>query len=154
MGLVSHILDSIRRMGSGVNFTTAWAKCNSVWKSDAILPDTLGDLTSASEYFQMLPDPPGAKESTLRLCKSILRCSVNHLQLWRCIPDAPSRMVKFWISWNLCADLRETLGEAENTAQLCEILREGPRPLCSSAWDLMPYSHSSVSYITTRHLIL
>jgi hypothetical protein len=51
------------------------ARCDSVRKPHAVLPDTLGNLTSASKYFQTLPDPPGAKQSVLRLCKSILRCS-------------------------------------------------------------------------------
>jgi len=32
--------------------------------------------------------PPGATQSALGLCKSILRCSWEHLQLWRCILDA------------------------------------------------------------------
>jgi len=54
---------------------TPSAKCNSVRKPHTILPDTLGYLTSAFKYFQMLPDPPGAKQSALRLCNSILRCS-------------------------------------------------------------------------------
>jgi hypothetical protein len=36
------------------------AKCNSVRKPHAYLPDTLVDLTSAPKYFQMLPGPPGA----------------------------------------------------------------------------------------------
>ena len=64
------------------------AKCKSVRKSYAILPDTPVALTSASKCFQMLPAPPGALQSALRLCKSILRCSWKHLQLWRCIQDA------------------------------------------------------------------
>jgi len=51
------------------------AKCISVRKKHAILPDTPGILTSASKYFYMLPDPPGAKQSALRLCNSSLRCS-------------------------------------------------------------------------------
>jgi len=130
------------------------AKFNSVRKLHAILPDTPGDLTSASKHFQTLPDPPGDKQSALRLCKSIHRCSWEHLQLWRCIQDAPSRIVKYRSSWDLCADLRETSREAETAVQLCGILRERPRPLHSSAGDLMPYSHCSGSYITTRHFVL
>jgi hypothetical protein len=51
------------------------AKCKLDRKLHANLPDTPIDLTSASKYFQMLPDPPGAKQSALRLCKSIHRCS-------------------------------------------------------------------------------
>jgi len=66
------------------------AKCRSVRKPHPSLPDTPVDLTSASKYFQMLPGPPGAKQSALRLCKSILRCSWRQLQLWRCIQDATS----------------------------------------------------------------
>jgi hypothetical protein len=51
------------------------AKCNSVREPYAILPGTMGDLSSASKYFQKLPDPAGAKQSAIRLCKSILTCS-------------------------------------------------------------------------------
>jgi hypothetical protein len=64
------------------------AKCKSVRKSHANLPDTPVVLTSAPEYFQMLPGPPGAKQRALRLYKSVLRCSWKHLQLWRGIQDA------------------------------------------------------------------
>jgi len=55
----------------------------------------------------MLPDPPGANQSALRLCKSILT------MLW----DLTDRLVEFWSSWDLCADLRETSREAETAAQ-------------------------------------
>jgi len=58
-----------------------------VHKQHAILPDTPGDVTNASKYFQMFPDPPGAKECALRLDMTILRCSWNHQQLWICIQD-------------------------------------------------------------------
>jgi len=68
--------------------------------------------TRCLQYFQTLPDPPAAKESALRLCKGILRYSWRHLQLWRCIQDGSSRIVKFWSSWDLCADLRETSRDA------------------------------------------
>jgi len=54
----------------------------------ANLPDTPVALTSASKYFQMLPAPPGALQSALRLCTSILTCFWKHLQRWRCIQDA------------------------------------------------------------------
>jgi hypothetical protein len=36
----------------------------------------------------MLPRPPGAMQSALRLWKSILQCGWKHPQLWRCIQDA------------------------------------------------------------------
>jgi len=50
------------------------AKSKSVRKQHAIPPDTAGDLSSTSKHLSMLPDPPGAKQSAPRLCKSILRC--------------------------------------------------------------------------------
>jgi len=54
---------------------TSSAKCKSVRKPHANLPDTPVALTSASKYFQILSGPPGALQSALRLCKSVLRCS-------------------------------------------------------------------------------
>jgi len=64
------------------------ARCKSIPKRHTILTDTPVALTSASKYFQMLPAPPGALPSALRLYKSILMCYRKHLQLWRCIQDA------------------------------------------------------------------
>jgi len=57
----------------------ASAKCQSVLRQHATLPDTPGDLSSGSKYIYMLPDRPGATQCALRLCKSILRCSWKHL---------------------------------------------------------------------------
>jgi len=64
------------------------AKCKSVRKPHPNLPDTPVALTSASMYFKMLPGPPGALQSALKLCKRIISCSWKHLQLWMCIQDA------------------------------------------------------------------
>ena len=64
------------------------AKCKSVRKPQANLPDTPTDLTRAPKWFQMLPGRPRAKQSDLGLCKSILRCSWEQLLLWRSIQDA------------------------------------------------------------------
>jgi len=50
---------TITRIGV-VTVTSTSAKCNSVRKPHAILPDTVGNDTSASKYFQKLPDPHGA----------------------------------------------------------------------------------------------
>jgi len=47
---------------------TESAKCKSVRKPHTHLPDTPVVLTIASKYFQMLPGPPGALQSALRLC--------------------------------------------------------------------------------------
>ena len=62
-------------------------KCKLVWKEHAILPSTSRDLTSTFKYFEMLSDPPGAKPSSLRLSKIILRCFCKHLKLSRFIQD-------------------------------------------------------------------
>jgi len=59
------------------------AKCNLVRKPYTNLQDTPVALASVSKHFQMLPAPPGALQSALRLCKSILTCSWKHLQWWR-----------------------------------------------------------------------
>jgi len=37
--------------------------------------------------------------------------------------------------------------------QICGRLRGLPRPVRSATGDLVPYSHSSGSYITTRHFV-
>ena len=96
------------------------AKCNSVRKLYANLPDTLVALTTASKYSQMLPAPPGALQSVLRLCKSILTCSSKHLKWWRCIQDAMRlsiRIVKLWSCRDRCIGLQETSRAAETPAQ-------------------------------------
>ena len=64
----------------------------------ANLPDTELDLTSALKEFQMLRGPPGAKQSPLRLCKSILR------MLW----DLTNMIVNCCTSWDLGAGLQES----------------------------------------------
>jgi len=94
------------------------AKCKLVWKPQTNLPDSLADRTSVFKYFLMPPGPPGSKQSALRLYKSILRCSWKHLQLWRCIHDAPCRIVQVWSGWDLCTGLWETSRAAETSVQL------------------------------------
>ena len=103
-------------------------------KPHANLPDTLIALSSASKYFQMLPGPTRALHSALRLCKGSLRCTRQHLRLWRCTQDAmrfdykDSQILKpqrplhryvrdFGSSWDLCAGQQETLRAAETSAQ-------------------------------------
>jgi len=91
------------------------AKCESVQEQLAILSDTPGDLTSASKYFLMLPVPPGAKQSALRLCKRILRCSRKHLQLWRCIQDATRFDLQNSQILELLRPLRRSAGDFERS---------------------------------------
>jgi len=111
---------------------TSSAQCKSVRKPHANLRDSPVALTSASNYFQMLPGLSGALHCALRLCKSILRCSWMYLQLWRCIQDATrltNRIVKVWSCWDLCAGLQETSRAAETSAQVYIRHREQLRPL-------------------------
>jgi len=121
-------------------------KCKSVWKPHAHLLDTQLAPTSAStKYFQMLPGPPGALQSTFRLCKSILRSSWKHLKLWRYIQDATRldysdsqilehlRLVHrsagdFESSWDLW---HRSGGDFESIWEHC----------ARSAGDLVTYSH-------------
>jgi len=70
------------------------------------------------------------------------------------LQDWTVTVVKFWSYGNVCAELQETLKKAETAVQLCGTLRQLLRPLRSSARDMMPYSHSSGSYITTRQSVL
>jgi len=109
------------------------AKCKSVWKPHADLPDTPDTLNSAATYFQILRSPLGALQCALRLCKNILRCSWKHLQLCRCIQQAmryhywdgqtfellrplPRSAGDFESTWELSAGLRETSRESETSA--------------------------------------
>jgi len=99
------------------------------------------------ELSNVLSDSPravsGAPEST---------CSYGGG--FRMLRDLTYRIVKFWNSWDLCADLREISRAGETSAQLSGRLRGQPRLLHTSAGDLVPYSHSSSSNITTRHFVL
>jgi len=119
--------------------TPTSAKCKSVQKPYANLPDTPVALTSASKYFQMLPGLPGALWSALRLSKRFPGGSRKHLQLWRCYQDGTRFDYEDGQIWGLlsplyrlagdcessgdsCAALRETSRAAETAAQLCRIL--------------------------------
>jgi len=86
----------------------------------------------------------GALQCALRLCKSILRCSSKHLQLWRCIQDATRltiRIVKCCSSGELCTGLPETSRAAETSAQVCWRLLEQLRlllKLCGRLGAIFP----------------
>ena len=99
------------------------------------------------ELSDVLSDSPrafsGAPEST---------CSYGGA--FRMLQDLTYSIVKFWSSWDLCADLRQTSRAAKTAMQLCERLRQQPGPPRSTAGNLVPYSPSSGSYITTRHFML
>ena len=110
------------------NFQT-FRKCPSDQKPHAKHSDTPVVSTSSSKYFQILPAPPRVLQCTLRLCKSIFRCSWKNLQLWRWIQNALSRIVRFWSSCDLCADLVEISRAAETAAQDCPSLWEQLKPL-------------------------
>jgi hypothetical protein len=115
------------------------AKCKSVQKPHANLPDTPVALTSASKYFEMLPGPPGALQNALRLWKSILRCYWKHLQLWMSIQDATR-----FEDWD---------------SQLLERVRAPHRTVgeiaSSCTWDLVLCCQQSSSYssISISHVV-
>jgi len=115
------------------------AKCKSVRKPQPSLPETPVAITSASKYFQILPGPPEALQSALRLCKSILRGSWKHLQLWMCIQEA-------------------TRSDSEDS-QIFKRVRPPSRSVgdfeSSSAGHCVPYSQRSGSYgsISRRHAV-
>ena len=105
----------------------------------------------------MLPDPPGAKQCSLTVCKSIHRCSWKHLKLWRCIQNATKltiRIVKFWSSWVRYTDLQETSRSTETPAKLCGSLREQLRLPCTTAGEMVLSFESSGSYTTTGHFVI
>ena len=102
-----------------------------VQKPHTNLPDTLVDFTSAPKCFQMFPDPHGANQSALKLCKRILKCSWKHLQLWRCVQDA----IRFdWYN-----------------NEVLQLLR--PLPRCAGdferSWDLWAALHNTWCRIVT-----
>jgi len=107
------------------------AKCKSVRKPPANLPDIPVALTSASKYFQMLPGPPGALQRALRLCKRFSDAperTCSYGGAFRMLRDSTIRIVKFWSRRDLWS---------------------------SSVGDLQPYSHSTDSedFTTTRHFV-
>jgi len=83
-----------------------------------MLWDTPVDHTSASPQFHIYPRSPVAKQSALRLDKSILRCYWKQLQLWSCIQGAPYRIQTYWRGRVYSTCLRETSRAAETAVQL------------------------------------
>jgi hypothetical protein len=67
---------------------TTSATCTSVQESHTNLPDTPVDFIGTPKWFQTLPGPPAARQSALRLWKSIVRCSWKLQQKWRCMQAA------------------------------------------------------------------
>jgi len=123
------------------------AKCKSVGMPHANVPDTPVHLTSSPKHFPMLPGPPRAKQSALRLCKRILRCSWKYLQLWMCIQDA--KIFDIYDS-SILQQLRPLLrsaGDFKTSWDPCAALQE--------TINLVPYFHSggSKGSITIRHFI-
>jgi len=96
------------------------SKCKSVRKPDAKLPEFPVALTSASKYFQMLPDPPGDLQCASKFCKSIHRYSRKWMQSWMCMQNATRltiTMVKHWSRCEQCAGLWQCSRAAETSAQ-------------------------------------
>ena len=102
----------------------ASAKCKSVQKPHANLPDIPVALTSASKYFTMLPGPAGALQSALRHCKSILRCPWKHLQSWRCIQDATRMDYEDSQILEQVRPLHGSVGDFESSWDCCTAVRD------------------------------
>jgi len=124
-----------------------------LWATSPVLPSTSRCSQTPLELSKVLSD-------SARVFSGAPECTWSYGGAFRMLRDLTYRIVTFWGSCDLCADLRETWTEAETTAQLCRILRElcrilreQQRRLCSSARDLVPYSLSSRSYITRRHFV-
>ena len=92
---------------------------------------------------------------------STSKCSQTHLELSKVLPDsaraflgAPESTCSYGGAFRMLHLGYSNWGAPKTSAQIYRRLREKLRPLRSSAGALMPYSHSSGSYITTRHLVL
>jgi len=113
----------------GVRPLQTSAECTSVRNQHTILLDTPGNLTSAFQFFFMLPDPPAAKQRTHRLCESVLKM----------LSDLTDRIVKYWGSGDHGTDLQESSREAETAEWLYRGLWKQPKALCSMVGDMVLY---------------
>ena len=99
------------------------AKCKSVRKPPANLPDTLVHLTSASKCSRC-PEAPlelcNVLSDSERACSGAPERTCSYGGAFKMLRDLTYRILKFWNSWDFDRRLR---------------------PRCSSAGDLLPYSH-------------
>ena len=107
---------AIEQKGSAKQPITS-AEYKSVRKPHANLPGTPVALTSASQYFQMLPLAPLELSKVLsdstRAFSSAPESTCSYGGAFRMLWDLTIRIVKFWSSWDLCAGPQETLRGAE-----------------------------------------
>jgi len=120
-------------------------------QSSQTLRATSPVLLSTSRCSQTPLELSKVLSDSARAFSGALESTWSYGGAFRMLWDLTYRIVKFWSSWDLCADLQKTSREAETAAQLCRILPEQPRWLRSSTGNLVPYYRSSGSYITTRH---
>jgi len=132
---------NVNQSRSNMHFT------QTLWATSPVLP-------SASRCFQTPLELSKVFSDSARAFPGALESSCSYGDAFRMLQDLTYRIVKFWSSWDLCTDLWETLKQAETAAQLWRRLRKLPRPLQSTVGDLVLYTHSSGSYITTRHFVL
>jgi hypothetical protein len=105
----------------------------------------------------MLPDPVELSSVRSESTGAFLGASEITCSYWgafRMLQNVTCRIVKFWSSCDLHTYLQETSRAADSALQLCGRLPKQPRPLRFTAGELVPYSHGSGSYITTRHVVL
>jgi len=106
---------NVNRSGSNMQSS------QTLWVTSPVLLSTSGCSQTPLELSKVLSDSArefsGAPGST---------CSYGGA--FRMLQDLTYRIVKFWSSSDLYAELRETSREAETAAQLCGRLQEQPRP--------------------------
>jgi len=123
----------------------------SITQSSQTLRATSPVLLSTSRCSQTPLDLSKVLSGSARACSGAPECTCSYGGAFRMLWDLTYRIIKFWSFWDLCADLRKTSRQAETAAQLCSILRD----CCAkSVEDLVSDSHSSGSFITTRHFVL
>jgi len=128
-----------------------WSGSNT--QSSPTLRATSRVLLSTSWCSQTSLELSNVLSDCARAFSGVPESTCSYEGVFRILRDLTYRIVKFWSYSDLCANLRKTSREAATAAQFCDILWEQPRPLHSSAGDLVLYSHSSGSYITRRQFV-
>jgi len=114
-----------------------------LWATSPVLPSTSRCSQTPLELSKVLSDSArafsGAPEST---------CSYGGA--FRMLWDLTYRIVEFWSSWDLCADLRETsrtaetaAGDCESSRHCCTALRETGYRILTAVVHTQPHGISS-----------
>jgi len=88
-------------------------------QSSQTLQATSPVLLSTSRCSQTLLELSKVLSDSARACSGALESTCSYGGAFSILQDLTHRKVKFWSSWNLCVDLRETSSEVETAAQVC-----------------------------------